>query len=303
MRMNAVCRLALLVSWAASSSTPSAPQIQGPWVEGHRGSRATHPENTLVAFEHALRAGVDVLELDTAILKDGTVVVSHDSHVSPGICSATRSVRPGETLFMNLSWNEVKTLDCGSNPNPRFPNQQRIPANPPRLDEVFLLTKAMGADHVRFNIETKVHPANANWTVDPTIFAKQVVKSIENNGMISRSVLQSFDERSLIVAKQIRPELQLSFLTASRFVEGCRKAQSLGAAILSPYWPLVTKKMTHHCHRLGIQVVPWTANAPEEWDYLIKSGVDGLITDDPEALIDHLVQRGIRSGLSQESQR
>ncbi len=47
-------------------------------VHGHRGARGLRPENTLPAFEYAIAQGVDVLELDMAVTKDGAVVVSHD---------------------------------------------------------------------------------------------------------------------------------------------------------------------------------------------------------------------------------
>ena len=47
-------------------------------------------------------------------------------------------------------------------------------------------------------------------------------------------------------------------------------------------------------HQAGLKVVPWTANAPEDWDRLIAARVDGIITDDPAALIGHLRSRGLR---------
>ena len=53
-------------------------------VHGHRGARAVLPENTIPAFEYAIEAGVDVLELDLAVTKDNVVVVSHDPHDESG---------------------------------------------------------------------------------------------------------------------------------------------------------------------------------------------------------------------------
>ena len=55
-------------------------------VHGHRGARGAMPENTLPAFEYAIRAGVDVLELDLAVTKDNVLVVSHDPSLNPVIC-------------------------------------------------------------------------------------------------------------------------------------------------------------------------------------------------------------------------
>jgi glycerophosphoryl diester phosphodiesterase len=61
-------------------------------IHGHRGSRGTHPENTLPAFEEALRAGVDVLEMDLGVTRDGVLVVYHDQKINPAICRAARGV-------------------------------------------------------------------------------------------------------------------------------------------------------------------------------------------------------------------
>ena len=55
-------------------------------VQGHRGARAHRPENTLPAFEYALEIGVDVLELDLAVTRDGVLVVSHDPYVEHARC-------------------------------------------------------------------------------------------------------------------------------------------------------------------------------------------------------------------------
>ena len=264
-------------------------QAATPWVEGHRGSRSTHPENTLPAFAHALSAGVDVLEMDTAVLKDGTVVVSHDPHVSPKICLASPGIEPGVTLFKDLLWPQVEQIDCGSGPNPFFPKQKRFAGvSPPKLDDVFELVRASGNTQVRFNIETKIHPANPDWTVDAKTFAKQLYSTVERSGFKDRVVIQSFDERTLIEMKNIDPSMTLSFLNASRFVDGCKKSQRLGAKILSPYWALVTRRLVNDCHRRGLQVVPWTANTEQIWEQLIQVGVDGIITDDPTALIQYI---------------
>ena len=56
-------------------------------IQGHRGARGLLPENTLPAFQKALELGVDTLELDLAVTKDGVLVISHDPHVNPEICT------------------------------------------------------------------------------------------------------------------------------------------------------------------------------------------------------------------------
>src|ERR1035437_6907300 len=77
-------------------------------VHGHRGARAMRPENTLPAFEYAIRQGVDVLELDMAVTVDGVVVISHDPHLSRRICQGPEG---GETAIHKLTFEQVRQWD------------------------------------------------------------------------------------------------------------------------------------------------------------------------------------------------
>src|SRR5260370_18987292 len=70
-------------------------------AHGHRGARAMRPENTIPAFEYAIQAGVDVLELDMAVTKDDVLVVSHDPLLNPEICKGHGSSRPIRTLTLS----------------------------------------------------------------------------------------------------------------------------------------------------------------------------------------------------------
>jgi glycerophosphoryl diester phosphodiesterase len=63
---------------------------------------------------------------------------------------------------------------------------------------------------------------------------------------------------------------------------------------VSPTFALVTPERVKEAHTAGLQVVPWTANRPEDWSRLLVAGVDAIITDDPAALIDYLKQRKAR---------
>src|SRR5215469_11423551 len=119
-------------------------------VHGHRGTRGIRPENTLPAFEYAIAAGVDALELDMAVTKDHVIVISHDPLLHPPVCSGPVP----EVAIYQLTLVEVRQWDCGKVQNPAFPRQQAIPGTKmPTLDEVFDL--APKGDFL-FNIETKI---------------------------------------------------------------------------------------------------------------------------------------------------
>src|SRR5438270_12506533 len=104
----------LLVSMMAASGMA---QIQ---VHGHRGARAMRPENTLPAFEYAIAQGVDALELDMAVTKDGVVVVSHDPELRAPVCTGPRD----RVAIHSLTLAEVRQWDCGAIQNPVFKKQQ-----------------------------------------------------------------------------------------------------------------------------------------------------------------------------------
>src|SRR4051794_11094032 len=79
-------------------------------VHGHRGARAMRPENTLPAFEYAIAQGVDALELDMAVTKDGVLVVSHDPELRAPICIGPRD----KVAIHSLRFDEVRQWDCGA---------------------------------------------------------------------------------------------------------------------------------------------------------------------------------------------
>ena len=266
-------------------ASAGAPRIL---VHGHRGARAVLPENTLPAFEYAIKTGVDAIELDVAVTRDNVLVVSHDPVLNPRICLAPG----GSSVIRELTLKELRRWDCGSLRNPLFPEQRLDPgARVPTLDEV--LDLASRGDF-QFNIETKISPEKPRYTPPPEDFARLLLEAIERHKLQSRVIVQSFDFRTLHAIQRMAPEIRLAALYASwprDFVSISREA---GASIVSPNYRLVTQKKVRTAHDAGLQVVPWTANKPKIWDRLIKAGVDGIITDDPAALIEHLKQRGLR---------
>ena len=92
-------------------------------VHGHRGARAVLPENTLPAFEYAIKAGVDVVELDLAVTRDDVLVVSHDPTINPVICTGVA----GKTPIRTLTLEQLRRVDCGSLKNPLYPKQKPAP--------------------------------------------------------------------------------------------------------------------------------------------------------------------------------
>jgi len=125
-------------------------------VQGHRGCRGYLPENTLPAFSRALEIGVDTLELDVGVTRDGVVVVHHERGLNPGIARGpdgkwvTRA-----TPINHMTWAELQTYDVGrldpsSAYGRQFANQKPVDGTRvPKLSDLFALA---GKSNVRFNI-------------------------------------------------------------------------------------------------------------------------------------------------------
>src|SRR5262245_6065646 len=156
----------LLCLITAASMLVAAERIE---VHGHRGARALRPENTIPAFEYAIAQGVDVLELDLGITKDGVVLVSHDSWLKAPICTGPKE----QAISWESTLAELRQWDCGATRNPQFAKQQTVPGTRiPTLDEVFTMASKSS---VRFNIETKIDPREPKLTAAPAEFARRVL--------------------------------------------------------------------------------------------------------------------------------
>lgn len=264
----------------------AAPRIT---VQGHRGARTVRPENTIPAFEYAIEAGADLLELDTSVTSDGVLVVHHDQIINHTICTGPE----GERAIHKLTLEQVKQFDCGSVRAEGFPNQQLFPGTRiPTLEEVFAL--APRGDFL-FNIEMKSDHKKPELSPAPEEFARLVAEAIRKHKLEKRVVVQSFDWRNLKALKAIAPELRLAALYGGiprDFIRIAREAG--GVPIVSPHYLLVTKGRVAKAHKAGLQVVPWTPNKEDQWGRLIEDGVDSIITDDPAALIEYLRQKGLR---------
>ncbi len=257
-------------------------------VHGHRGARAARPENTIPAFEYAIAAGADVLELDMSVTRDNVIVISHDPVLHEPICTGPAS----QPVIRELTLAQVKQWDCGATRNPSFATQQTVPGTRmPTLDEVFALAPK---GHFGFNIETKISVQHPERTPPPEEFVRMVLDAIRKHHLEARIILQSFDFRTLQAMKKLAPEIKLAALYSGPTRAFTDIARESGASIVSPTQALVTPEQVKAAHQAGLTVVPWTANKPEEWERLVNASVDGIITDDPAGLIAWLKQRGLR---------
>lgn len=299
-------------------------------LEGHRGTRGLRPEDTLPAFAKALDIGVRTLELDTGVTKDGVVIVSHERSISPLVCTDTAPAVAGDPQFpyvgktyQELTFAQVETVDCGTrhpaNPatDPYFASQLPVPGTRiPTLDQVFGLVEQRHAAGVQLNIETKIDPTHPKETLAPGAFTRAVLDVIRRHrGGMARSLLQSFDWRTLDVARRLAPQLRRVALVGADTTEVGQPGRSpwldgldvdtfggdiaaaaadrrVRADVLSPDYALVTAQLLASAHRHHELVVPYTVDDVRTMQRLINLGVDGLISDYPDRLRDVLDSLG-----------
>jgi len=272
-------------------------------LQGHRGARGLAPENTLAAFAAALAAGVDTLELDVGVTRDGVVVVCHDRRLNPDVARGPdgRWIDPPGPRLHDLSYAELSRYDVGrlrpgSAYAASFPEQRPADgARIPRLAEVFALVRKSGNEHVRFNIETKISPSSPEDTLAPAPFARALLAEIRAAGMTSRVSVQSFDWRTLRVVEEEAPDLPTVYLTGRRRGAASQPAavHAAGGRIWSPNYEELDSQALVEARRLELKVIPWTVNEPAYIERFLDLGVDGLITDYPDRVRAGLDRRGL----------
>jgi glycerophosphoryl diester phosphodiesterase len=314
----------ILLGVPADRAPAETPQARlGPFdIEAHRGGRALRPENTLQSFAIALTVGVDTLELDMGVTKDGVLVVSHERGLNPDLARGPDGVYVSKGIpYVKLTLAEVKTYDVGqirpgSDYAARFPDQVSIPARIPTLAEVFALVRRSGDHHVRLNIETKIDPNHPEESPDPQRFVSAVLDLLRRERFADRVMIESFDWRTLQLVQREAPAIPTVYLTQlerpeeniyldkpSPWTAGFdprnhggsvpRAVKAAGGKIWSPLYSDIDPHAVAEAHSLGLSVIVWTVNDPEDMARLIDMGVDGIISDLPDVLRSVAATKGI----------
>ena len=264
-------------------------------VQAHRGGAGLMPENTIPAMKHALDLGVNTLEFDLHLSSDGQVVVSHDPYFHPRY-----STRPDGTLVQEgdpkeylytMPYDSIAKYDVGLRPVDRWPGQQKLAVCKPLASELIDFAEGYAKKPVNYNIEIKSWPGEGEGSLWPEyhVFCDTCIPLLLSKGLGERLIVQCFDTRALNYMHGKWPELTLSYLTEAE--EGGDIGKLLDKLDFTPRWwspesSVVTPENVAWCHAHGIGVVPWTVDDPAEMRRLVACGVEAIISNYPDILID-----------------
>jgi glycerophosphoryl diester phosphodiesterase len=237
----------------------------GPIAFAHRGGASEVPENTMPAFEHAVRLGYRYVETDVHATADGVLLAFHDDVLD--------RVTDRTGVIGELPWSAV--------------SEARVDG----LEPIPLFEDLLGAfPDLRVNIDPK-HDA----AVDP------LAEVLRRCGAVDRVCIGAFDDLRLERVRELLPGVCTSLGPIGTLQLGmAANGQEVGelpspCAQVPPSYAdteIVTEVFLAEAHRRGMQVHVWTIDDRDEMARLLDLGVDGIMTDRPAVLKELLESRG-----------
>jgi glycerophosphoryl diester phosphodiesterase len=234
-------------------------------IIGHRGNAAHAPENTLVSFQQAVKAGADLVELDYFVTSDGEQVCFHDKDLDR-TTDALAVLKKKGLAIADVTLGDLQRLDAGKWNNAKYAGE-RVP------------TLAAAIDAINQGSITLIeHKAGS---------AELCVKLLREKKVAENVVVQSFDWDYIAEMHRIAPEIAVVALGGREFTRGkLEQIEKTGAMGIGWDQRFINKEHITAAHERGYKMWVYTVNPPERAQQLIDAGIDGLITDDPATLLD-----------------
>ncbi|MFE7233582.1 glycerophosphodiester phosphodiesterase [Streptomyces sp. NPDC002405] len=212
---------------------------------GHRGVMGVEPENTLRSFVAAQQAGLDVIELDLHLSKDGALVVMHDDKVD--------RTTDGSGAIADKTLAELRSLDAGRG--------ERIPL----FEEVL--------DAVRSPLQAEIKDVSA---------ARALAEVLHERDLVSRVEVSSFHDEAIAEVARLVPGVRTA-LVASRYgSEVVERATAAGAATVCLNIRRLTLEIVEHARKADLRIIGWVVNTLDHLRLVRALELDGATTDYPE---------------------
>lgn len=240
-------------------------------ITAHRGFSYVAPENTMYAFEYAVKSGADYIELDVQLTADEQVVVFHDEKID--------RVTDGTGKLSDYTYAELQNFSAGC----KFRKSNKFSnAEIPLLSDVF---ETIG-DKILYNIEIK-DKGNTSLTTQKT------VALIEEYQLENSCYVTSFSYNILKEVKKINPEIKTGLIANSTAVTSFSRLRNIDALSLNHIF--VNSTTVNEAHRNGKRVFVWTVDSTSEIQKMISLGVDNIITNRPDKAAEIVYSKSIGS--------
>ncbi|MCM3693824.1 glycerophosphodiester phosphodiesterase [Neobacillus niacini] len=261
-----------------------------PLVIAHQGGELLAPSNTMAAFKNAANMGVDVLETDIHITKDGHLVTIHDASVN--------RTTNGQGKVEDFTLAEIQELDAGYHFKSLegSHNYRGKGVYIPTVEEMFQTFTDM-------KIEIEIKDDNPPERIEE--IASKLWKLIEEYQMEEKILIGSFDQDILkTFDKYAKGRVALSagrqevknFVVAHKFLLRnlyVPKVDAFQIPVEDSGFDLTDQKLIDGAHRLGMEIHYWTIDDPDTMEKLINAGADGILTNRPDLLLKLMVEKGL----------
>jgi glycerophosphoryl diester phosphodiesterase len=248
-----------------------------PLVFAHQGGENLRPSNTMLAFQHAVDLGADVLDTDLHMTGDGALVLMHDETVD--------RTTDGAGAIRDLTLAQLKQLDAGyrfsTDGGRTFPYRGQA-SRVPTLEELF-----QAFPDKRFGVEIKQTPPEV---------AVPFCALIRRYNMQERVLVSSFRQANMDAFRQECPEvatsgtedeIRLFFILSTLGLSAAYSPsyQSLQVPEYSGSIHVLTPRFIAAAHSRGLAVQPWTIDEEADLRRILSLGVDGINTNYPDRLL------------------
>ncbi|WP_042223519.1 glycerophosphodiester phosphodiesterase [Oceanobacillus manasiensis] len=234
-------------------------------IFAHRGASKYAPENTMPAFELALKLGADGIETDVQLTKDNVPVLIHDESV--------RRTSNGKGFVKDITFKQLTTLDMGS----WFSNK-------------FMGTKIVSLEHFLDWIQDKPLDLNIelkNNKIDYQGLEKIVLDLLDKYQLLNRTTLSTFNPKSVTRVHDLTKEVDIAFLTSKRIKYFTNYVKELGASSIHIKYRLLSSSLMEDSKQQQLQVRVYTVNKPAHLIRCFNQKCDAVFTDVPDIAKDY----------------
>ena len=235
-------------------------------IFAHRGFSGKYPENTMLAFEKAVEIGVDGIELDVHLTKDNEIVIIHDEDI--------KRTTDGGGLVKDMTLEELRKFDASAT----FRGQYGF-CGIPTLREYFELVKDTP---IITNIELKTGVYEYH-TIE-----QRVIDMVREFGLSDKIIFSSFNHFTVKRCEEIAPEIKRGFLTGDWLVDFGKYTAERNVQCCHPWHVTLSQETVDEMHKEGREINTWTVNEYEDIERLAAMGVDSLIGNFPDRMIERL---------------